>query len=508
MTRYRCRVAGVGVGAGADDDISSPSLHFRSGAPAKPGVAGKLVKPTAVDRSERISVSRSGLDDIANCLRSEARTGAGVDAWTVGQNVATTSGNVIAHAAADAIEVSEYLGIPYATPPTGPLRFQRPVEFNGSYVINATDFGFACLQPGDGGQNSVPQSEDCLTLNIWTKPQVGERKKAILVWVHGGAYSFGSSRAPGYNGEYISNQTDVLSSGHFGFPGNPVTASNLGLLDMRLAIHWIRNNAAAFGGDVNRITIFGQSAGASMADFYSYSYASDPIANGFILMSATVDGFPVATASRWLRIAETAGCGASTTDPNLITECMRSKTARELISALSSEDTGIGAVPAFRPGVDDIIIFADYSSQYSASGGYLIGNNQNEAGLLTRSTGDGNPSWRYRYFGDFPNLTVSADLPSGAYHGAELQPLFDTVPHSPIPSTSEEVAIGDYLRSAWAAFSKDPAHGLLSYEDGWPKYEPTEETLVRLAFGNKTGTNLALGNAYDGPCHFLERSVM
>ncbi|KAH7124980.1 carboxylesterase [Dactylonectria estremocensis] len=468
------------------------------------------------------------------------------DAWTVGQSVATTSGNVIGHAAADAVEVSEYLGIPYATPPTGPLRFQPPVEFNGSSVINATDFGFACVQPGDGGQNSVPQSEDCLTLNIWTKPQVGERKKAILVWVHGGAYSFGSSRAPGYNGEYIANQTDVVlisinyRLGLFGFPGNPITASNLGLLDIRLAMHWIRNNAAVFGGDVKRITIFGQSAGAGMADFYSYSYASDPIANGFILMSATVDGFPAlsseATESRWFRIAETAGCGASTADPNLITECMRSKTARELMSAFSPEDTGIGAVPAFGPGVDDTIVFADYSSRHSASGGYLIGNNQNEAGSfrllqpnqtdaywvdfndryytcadavrLTRSIGDGNPSWRYRYFGDFPNLAISTDPPSGAYHGAELQPLFDTVLQSPMPSTSEQVAIGDYLRGAWAAFAKDPAHGLLAYEDGWPKYEPTEETLVRLAFENQTGTNLALGNLYDGPCQFLKRSVM
>ncbi|KAL2686746.1 hypothetical protein Neosp_004287 [[Neocosmospora] mangrovei] len=462
------------------------------------------------------------------------------DAWVVGQTVGTTSGNVIGHAAADAVEVSEYLGIPYVTPPTGRLRFQPPVKFNKSSVINATTYGFACVQPGNS--SSDPQSEDCLTLNIWTKPQVGERKKAVLVWVHGGAYSFGSSRAPDYNGEYIADQTDVVlisinyRLGLFGFPGNPATASNLGLLDMRLAMRWIRDNAVAFGGDVNRITIFGQSAGAGMADFYSYAYASDPIANGFILMSATVDGFPAlsseSTESRWFRIAETAGCGArATTHLNVITECMRSKPTRDLMNALSSQDTGIGAVPAFGPGVDDIIVFADYSSRRSASGGYLIGNNQNEAGLfrllqpnqtdaywtdfndryytcadalrLQRSVRDRNPSWRYRYFGDFPNLAVSTDPPSGAYHGAELQPLFDTVPQSPMPSTQEQVAVGDYLRGAWAAFAKDPAHGLLAYEDGWPKYKPTEETLIRLAFENQTGANLTLGNAYDGTCQGL-----
>ncbi|KAI8725704.1 Carboxylic ester hydrolase [Fusarium sp. LHS14.1] len=443
------------------------------------------------------------------------------DAWVVGQTVGTTSGNVIGHAAADAVEVSEYLGIPYATPPTGRLRFQAPVKFSKSSVINATTYGFACVQPG--GSSSDPQSEDCLTLNIWTKPQVGESKKAILVWVHGGAYSFGSSRAPDYNGEYIADQTDVVlisinyRLGLFGFPGNPATVSNLGLLDMRLAMQWIRDNAAAFGGDVNRITIFGQSAEAGMADFYSYAYASDPIANGFVLMSATVDGFPAlsseSTESRWFRIAETAGCGArATTHLNVITECMRGKPARDLMSALSSQDTGIGAVPAFGPGVDDIIVFNEAGLfrllQPNQTDAYWTDFNDRyytcaDALRLQRSIRDRNPSWRYRYFGDFPNIAVSTDPPSGAYHGAELQPLFDTVPQSPMASAQEQVAVGDYLRGAWAAFAKDPAHGLLAYKNGWPKYEPTEETLIRLAFENQAGANLTLGNAYDGTCQGL-----
>ncbi|KAH9216473.1 carboxylesterase [Leptodontidium sp. 2 PMI_412] len=460
------------------------------------------------------------------------------DTWTVGQTVNTTSGPIQGHAASEALEVSEYLGIPFAQPPTGSLRFQPPVAFNGSSIINGTDFGFACIQASGG--NDPPQSEDCLTLNIWTKPQVGDRKKAVLVWVYGGAYTIGSSRSPEYNGQYFADQTDVILVSFnyrlniFGFPGNPTTASNLGLLDMRLALEWIRNNAANFGGDVNRISLFGQSAGAGMIDFYSYAYVSDPIANGFVLHSATVNGFPSlprnSTEASWFRIAEAVGCGPRTADHNEITECMRMKTPQEVLAGFSSQDTGIGATPAFGPGVDDLVVFDDYSSRHSALGGYLIGNNENEAGLfrqfqnqtdaywqdfnqrlytcadaerIAQSVQDGSPSWRYRYFGDFPNLAVSTDPPSGAYHGAELPVLFgtvDEVARNPASSTPDEVAVGDYLRGAWSSFAKDTFRGLLTYGEGWPTYEPTKKTLVRLAFENRPGANFTLGNAYDGPC--------
>ncbi|KAH8649770.1 carboxylesterase [Ilyonectria robusta] len=489
-----------------------------------------MKNPTALGGLLRAAVAFATLaatSPLHECAREQT--------WAVGQTVATTSGKVIGHAAPVANEVSEYLGIPFAQPPIGSLRFEPPVPFNGSHHINATEFGFACVQTGSSDD---PQSEDCLTLNIWTKPQVGEKKKAVLVWIYGGAYVLGSSRLPIYNGQFFADQEDVILVSFnyrlniFGFPGNPATPANLGLLDMRQALLWVRNNIAKFGGDVDRITIFGQSAGAGMVDFYSYAYAEDPIANGFILQSATVDGFPAlvpgATVSRWSRIAEAAGCGPTSENP---TECMRSKTPEEILGAFSEDDTAIGANPQFGPVADDILVYADYNSRRSARGGYLIGNNQNEAGIfrliqpnrteaywrdfndrlytcadaerLARSTAEGNPSWRYRYFGDFPNLAVSTDPPSGAYHGAEIQPLFDTVPQEPVPSTLEQVAVGDYLRGAWAAFAKDPKQGLVAYAEGWPKYKPMQETLVRLAFDNQVGANLALGNAYDGPCDSL-----
>lgn len=81
-----------------------------------------------------------------------------------------------------------------------------------------------------------------------------------------------------------------------------------------------------------------------------------------------------------------------------------------------------------------------------------------------------------------------------------MQPLFDTVPQGPEPVTPEERAVGDYLRGAWIAFAKNSTGGLLEYADGWPLYEPTEPTLIRLAYENRIGNNLTNGNAYDAPC--------
>ncbi|KAH6645337.1 Alpha/Beta hydrolase protein [Truncatella angustata] len=137
----------------------------------------------------------------------------------------------------------------------------------------------ACIQATGG---SADQSEDCLSINIRTKPQSGERSSSEL----------------GYNGKFIADQTDfvLISLNYrlniFVFPRNPATPANLGLMDRRLAMKRIRNNVEKFGGDVDRISVFGQSAGAGTIDFYSYAWAEDPIDNGFILLSATVNGFP------------------------------------------------------------------------------------------------------------------------------------------------------------------------------------------------------------------------
>jgi cholinesterase len=150
---------------------------------------------------------------LATCLACAAQAspiGLHRGNWTIGQTVSTSSGPVEGHAADNDQGVSEYLGIPYAQPPVGELRFQPPVTFNGTKTINGTNFGFICMQVDmfadiphtqqaylgkregkitpdalaiiKGYFAGIPATnEDCLTLNVWTKPQVGEEKKAVLV---------------------------------------------------------------------------------------------------------------------------------------------------------------------------------------------------------------------------------------------------------------------------------------------------------------------------------------
>jgi carboxylesterase type B len=218
-----------------------------------------------------------------------------------------------------------------------------------------------------------------------------------------------------------------------------------------MALQWIRDNVDKFGGDPHRITMFGQSAGAGMVDFYSFAYASDPIARGFILMSATINGFPpvaAATANqKWFNMTQEMGCGSSDTDPMAVMECIMSKTTAEIEAGFALTDVGLGN-SVFGPTVDNVMVFDNYNNRTSARGGYLIGNTQNEAGLfrifnpnqpdsywetfnnvsytcadalrVAQTTRDGNPTWRYRYFGDFPNMAVTTTPPSGAYHTSDV----------------------------------------------------------------------------------------
>jgi para-nitrobenzyl esterase len=170
-----------------------------------------------------------------------------------------------------------FRGIPYARPPVGELRLrapQPPEPWAG--VREARSFGAAAPQtPGRLaallGAPREPISEDCLHLNVWT-PGLGAARRPVLVWLHGGGFTTGSGSQPIYRGARLARRGDAVvvtinyRLGALGFLHLPALAgeadANVGLRDQLLALAWVQENVAAFGGDPGNVTVFGESAGA------------------------------------------------------------------------------------------------------------------------------------------------------------------------------------------------------------------------------------------------------
>ena len=171
--------------------------------------------------------------------------------------------------------VAVFRGVPYAAAPVGELRFAPPQPVPAwSGTRDATKDGPVAPQGRSRlahvmGDFERPQSEDCLTLNIWT-PAPDSKKRPVLVWIHGGAFASGAGSLPWYSGERLTANGDVVvvsinyRLGALGFlclPG--VSDGNLGLLDQVAALRFVHDNIAAFGGDPGNLTAVGQSAGAA-----------------------------------------------------------------------------------------------------------------------------------------------------------------------------------------------------------------------------------------------------
>lgn len=173
--------------------------------------------------------------------------------------------------------VQAFLGIPYAAPPLGPHRFARPQppsHWDGTRP--AHHHGPAPIQgaPGPGRYladlSSPEDSEDCLTLSIWTPAADPGAKLPVMVWLYGGAFVTGSTSVPAYDGARLAARGVVVASvnyrlGLFGWLRCPELGAdgNMGLADQAAALTWVTNEISAFGGDAGNITLFGESAGAA-----------------------------------------------------------------------------------------------------------------------------------------------------------------------------------------------------------------------------------------------------
>lgn len=314
-----------------------------------------------------------------------------------GPKATTSQGKIEGKMSPDG-QVREFLGVPYAAPPVGPLRWKPPhpgLKWLG--MRPAASFGAHCMQPAiyaDMVFRDPGGSEDCLTLNVWTPAKVKGTKLPVMVWFHGGGLPGGSSE-PRQDGEHLAHKGVVVVSmnyrlGIFGFFALPALAKeslrngagNYGLMDQVAALEWVHGNIAAFGGDPENVTIFGESFGAITAS----ELMASPLCKGLFARAIGESGGaftnyrPVP-----LAIAEKQGLDfAQESFGSSDLASLRSVSADELLKASVAKTTGDDTI--FVPDVDgDVLpesVNAIYAAGKQAHLPLLAGWNKDEGGTV------------------------------------------------------------------------------------------------------------------------------
>lgn len=297
-----------------------------------------------------------------------------------------------------------WLGIRYAQAPVGARRWRAPLAApDADDEVEARAFGAACPQPpsplplGEG----IAQSEDCLFLNVWTPDADTPASRPVMVWLHGGAYVFGAASQRTYDGARLSVAGDVVvvtlnyRLGVLGFldldaafPDAGFDA-NLALRDVLLALAWVRRNIAAFGGDPDRVTVFGESAGGGLVT----TLMATPSASG-LFHRAIAQSSPASSVygrERAKRVAERfvdlLGLDAATPgvgdELRAVDAATLAETGQRLFADVPTEDPG---TLAFAPVVDgDLVPEAPVTVLREGRGlpvPLMIGTNKDEASLF------------------------------------------------------------------------------------------------------------------------------
>ncbi len=268
-----------------------------------------------------------------------------------------------------------FKGIPFAAPPVGDLRWKAPQPVkNWKGVRKADQFGPRAMQRpifGDMNFRSDGMGEDCLYLNVWTPARTGKERLPVLVYFYGGGLIAGDGSEPRYDGESMARQGIIALTvnyrlGVFGFFAHPAltkeslhqASGNYGFLDQAAALHWVKENIAAFGGDPDKITIAGESAGSFSVSAQMASPLAKDLIAGAIGESGSLLGrspMPLAEAEQQgVRFAEMAGA------PSLAE--LRKMPAAQLLEVTAQPD-----VPRFSAVVDGYFFPKSPIEIYTAS---------------------------------------------------------------------------------------------------------------------------------------------
>jgi para-nitrobenzyl esterase len=291
-----------------------------------------------------------------------------------------------------------FKGIPFAAPPIGDLRWRAPQPVSKwDTVLQADKFAPGPIQAWDSPSG---KSEDCLYLNIWTPAKSANDRMPVLVWIYGGGFNGGVTSVPIYNGEHLAKKGVVLVSiayrvGRLGFLAHPELSTenenhvsgNYGLLDMITGLKWIQKNIAAFGGEPEKVTIFGESAGGIAVSMLCASPLAKGLFHGAISQSGGSFGPPRPTTypgenMKRLDVAEQQGLDfAKSTGVSSIAELRK-------IPADSLARNSFGRGMAW-PIIDGYVILDDQYKLYE-KGQFndtpiLVGYNSDEGASFTRT---------------------------------------------------------------------------------------------------------------------------
>jgi len=298
-----------------------------------------------------------------------------------------------------------YLGIPYAAPPVGELRWrppQPPDAWNG--VRRCAEYGPSCPQPVGLDASFFPigkTDEDCLSLNVWAPP--GADGLPVMVWIHGGGFANGSGAVEVYDGGNLARLGVVVVTvnyrlGALGFLAHPElteeaqgAAGNYGLLDQIAALEWVRDNIAGFGGDPGSVTVFGESAGGMSVCDLMVSPAAAGLFARAIVQSGPFDSRGAGMdAVRSLAEAETAGLRLSRRlgcdDAPDELAALRAVPVDRLVEAAEATVARVPGGIGFGPVVDGVVLPGDPAALFAQGAIHdvdlLVGANADEANLF------------------------------------------------------------------------------------------------------------------------------
>lgn len=444
--------------------------------------------------------------------------------------------------------VMSFKGIPYAAPPVGKLRWRAPQPAMAwAGIRDATAFGNDCAQTPDAGDPAAsvtPFSEDCLYLNVWRPEDQSASPLPVLVWIHGGGYVTGGTSPPIYDGSALARQGMVVVSlnyrlGRLGFFMHPALSAeidgrsgNFAYLDMIQALTWVRDNISAFGGNPNRVTIMGESAGGDAVAHLITSRRAE----GLFRQAAILSGNGRDHLLGGLSARKAIAVGQAFAEANGIVGAgpdalvaLRALPVQALINKLSlngliTEREFFSKTYAMGPIVDGVVVRGSPGEVLVASGcatvPVLIGTTTNDVAaekpppddplsffgpdrkiaanvyrpygtnapdaLLSLIGADltmheparfvarevtkcGKPAWLYRF--DYVAESLRGQLVAGAPHASELPYLFGTIDRSLNGKvTDSDRAMSALFRGAVARFVKsgDPNGGSLP---NWPAFD-------------------------------------